>query len=69
MNLVCEGGEVILPLHQLVAWARRLVIFYCVLCGPVYRHGPEQATTADLKEVCKVPETAVAGEQDGGEGG
>lgn len=59
-----EGGE-ILPLHQLVARAGCLVVFYCVLRGPVYRHGPEQAATADLEEIYKVPETTVAGEEKG----
>lgn len=59
-----EGG-VILPLHQLVARAGRLVVFYCVLRGPVYRHGPEQAAAAELEEIHQVPEATVAG---GGEG-
>lgn len=59
------GGGAILPLHQLVARAGRLVIFYCVLRGPVYRHGPEQAATADLKEIYKVPKATMAGEGEG----
>lgn len=58
-------GGVILPLHQLVARAGRLVVFYCVLRGPVYRHGPEQTTAAELEEIHQVPEATVAG---GGEG-
>lgn len=51
-----------LPLNQLVARARRLVVFYCVLCGPVHRHGPEQTAAADLEEIYEVSKAAVAGE-------
>lgn len=50
----------LLPLHQLVARAGRLVVLYCELRGPVHRHGPEQATAAQLKEIHQVPEAAVA---------
>lgn len=50
----------LLPLHQLVARARRLVIFYCVLRGPVHRHGSEEAAAADLEEIDEVSEAAVA---------
>lgn len=49
-------------LHQLVAWARRLVVLYCVLRGPVHRHGPDQAAAANLKEVYEVPDAAVTEE-------
>lgn len=63
---MAAGGGVILPLHQLVARAGRLVVFYCVLRGPVYCHGPEQAAAADLEEVYKVPETTVAEEGERG---
>lgn len=47
-------------LHQLIAWARRLVVFYCVLRGPVHRYGPNQAAAADLEEIYEVPDAAVA---------
>lgn len=68
-GVVAADGGAILPLHQLVARAGRLVVFYCVLRCPVYRHGPEQATAADLEEIYKVPETTVAGkERRGGRG-
>lgn len=53
----------LLPLHQLVARAGRLVILYCELRGPVHRHGPEQATAAQLEEIHQVPEAAVAAER------
>lgn len=51
------------PLHQLVARARRLVIFYCVLCGPVHRDGPDQAAAADFKEIYEVSDAAVTTER------
>lgn len=53
----------LLPLHQLVARARRLVVFYCVLRGPVHRHGPEKAAAADLEEIDEVSEAAMATER------
>lgn len=51
------------PLHQLVARARRLVVFYCVLCGPVHRDGPDQAAAADFKEIYEVSDAAVTTER------
>lgn len=51
------------PLHQLVARARRLVVFYCVLCGPVHRDGPDQAAAADFKEIYEVSDAAVTAER------
>lgn len=50
-------------LHQLIARARRLVVFYCVLRGPVHRDGPDQAAAADLEEIYEVPDAAVAEER------
>lgn len=55
-----SSSSPLLPLHQLVARARRLVVFYCVLRGPVHRHGPEEAAAADLEEIDEVSEAAVA---------
>lgn len=49
-----------LSLHQLVAWAGRLVVVYCVLRGPVHSHRPDQATAADLKEIYEISDAAVA---------
>lgn len=51
------------PLHQLVARARRLVVFYCVLCGPVHRDGPDQAAAADFKEIYEVSDAAMTTER------
>lgn len=55
--------SLLLPLHQLVARAGRLVVLYCELRGPVDSHGPEQAAAAQLEEIHQVPEAAVAAER------
>lgn len=47
-------------LHELVAGARRLVVLYCVLRGPVHGHGPDQAAAADLEEIDQVSDATVA---------
>lgn len=54
----------VLPLHQLVARATRLVVFYCVLRGPVHRYGPDQTAAADLEEIYEVSDAAVAVERE-----
>lgn len=48
-----------LLLHQLVSGAGRLVVLYCVLRGPVHRHGPDQAAAAHLEEIYQVPDASM----------
>lgn len=50
-------------LHQLVSRAGRLVIIYCVLRGPVHRHRPKQTAAPQVKEIDKVPHTAMTAQR------
>lgn len=46
-------------LHQLVPRSRYLVIFYCILPGPVHDNRTKEATASKFKEVYNIPYTSV----------
>lgn len=47
-------------LNELVPRSRYLVIFYCILPGPVHDNRTKEATASKFKEVYNIPYTSMA---------
>lgn len=47
-------------LHELVPRSWYLVIFYCILPGPVHDNRTKEATASKFKEVYNIPHTSMA---------